>query len=142
VLVTPLGVLLALPLVGAGVVVTVPVLGAADDGVVEAGVLSVLPGVADGPFGFGAADAGGAPGSTAPFDVVVVVPVLDFFEVSGCVVCCAAAGTDRAATNTAASAYRCDMVELSCIMVRGCSASCRRTIPTSPQIPCSYDAES
>jgi len=122
-LVTPLGVLLALPLVGAGVVVTVPVLGAADDGaaddgVVEAaGAVSVLPGVADGPFGFGAADAAGAPGSaTAPLEVFVVLPLVDFFEVSGCVVCCAAAGTDRAATNTAASAYRCVMVGFSCMM--------------------------
>jgi len=40
---------------------------------------------------------------TAPFDVVVV----DFFDVSlGVVVCCAAAGSAKAASITAASAYR------------------------------------
>ena len=70
--------------------------------VVDAGELMLAPGVADGPFGFGAAAAGGS--ATAPFDVVVVVPlVLAFFEVSGCVVCCAAAGIDVAASRTAAS---------------------------------------
>jgi len=46
----------------------------------------------------------------APFEVLVVVPVLDFFEVSLGVVCCAAAGIDSAVSRTAASAYRCAMV--------------------------------
>jgi len=49
----------------------------------------------------------------APFDVVVVGA---FFDVSLGVVCCAAAGRANAASITAASAYRCDIVELSCKM--------------------------
>ena len=76
-----------------------PVLGAVTGGVTAAGVGFVGAGV----------------GSTAPGDVVVVMPVgFVFFEVSGRVVSCAAAGTDRAASSTAASAYRCVMVVLSC----------------------------
>ena len=43
----------------------------------------------------------------APLEVLVVVPVLDFLDVSLGVVCCAAAGIDSAVSRTAASAYRC-----------------------------------
>jgi hypothetical protein len=71
--------------------------------------------------------AGFAGSAILPFDVLVVVPLtpvllavsaaVAFLDVSGCVVCCAAAGIDSAASSTAANAYRCVMVQLSCIMM-------------------------
>jgi hypothetical protein len=97
------------------------VLGVDSDGVVEAGDGFVAAGeglVTVGDEVVGAGVVGAGVGSTAPGDVVVVMPVgFVFLEVSGFVVSCAAAGTDRAASSTAARAYRCVMVELSCMML-------------------------
>jgi hypothetical protein len=94
------------------------------DGVVGAGAVTDAPGLVVTPV---VASFGFAGSAMLPFDVLVVVPLtpalLDvsaavaFFDVSGCVVCCAAAGIDSAASSTAANAYRCVMVELSCIMM-------------------------
>jgi hypothetical protein len=70
-------------------------------GIVLGGVISV------GVVVFGVVVLGfAAVSAIAPPEVVVVTPVLDFFEVSLGVVCCAAAGIDSAASRTAASAYR------------------------------------
>jgi len=122
-----LGEVVEAPVLGAGVVTVAPVLGVAALGdaalgdaasgevefvlpgevllgdvllgaiVLLLGVV-VLPGVA---FDFAAAVS-----AIAPFEVLVVVPVLDFFDVSLGVVCCAAAGIDSDVSRTAASAYR------------------------------------
>jgi hypothetical protein len=111
---------------GAGAVTDAPALGVAGDGVivaagvVGAGDVTVAPGLVVTPVVLSVGFAGSA---MAPGDEVTVVPAffpvsagVAFFDVSGCVVCCAAAGTDSAAISTAANAYRCVMVELSCIM--------------------------
>jgi hypothetical protein len=111
---------------GAGAVTDAPALGVAGDGVivaagvVGAGDVTVAPGLVVTPVVLSVGFAGSA---MAPGDEVMVVPAffpvsagVAFFDVSGCVVCCAAAGTDSAAISTAANAYRCVMVELSCIM--------------------------
>jgi hypothetical protein len=129
------GALTAAPLVGAGEVTVASVLGAAlgaalgdiDDGALLFGVVSVTPGLGatvDGAAALGAAafelvSAFAAVSAIAPADSVTVVPLVDFFDVSLGVVCCAAAGTDSAASRTAASAYRCAMVGLSCVMFGG-----------------------
>jgi hypothetical protein len=140
----------ALPLVGAGVVTVAPVLGAAlgamDDGALLFGVVTVAPGLgatADGAAALGCAAFSGAfaaVSAIAPADSVTVVPLVDFFDVSDGVVCCAAAGTDSAASRTAASAYRCAMVELSCLML-GVFRLGRRTASHSPHRPCTCAAE-
>jgi hypothetical protein len=125
-LVTPDGAVLA-PLVGAGAVTDAPVLGAlvlgalvvlgaALGGLIPAlsrfgdGVLGIVLGgvisVGVVVFGVGVVAFAAAVSAIAPFEVLVVTPVLDFFEVSLGVVCCAAAGIDNAASRTAASAYR------------------------------------
>ena len=76
----------------------------------------------------------------APLEVLVVVPVLDFLDVSLGVVCCAAAGIDSAVSRTAASAYRCAMM----VSPARCweSAACsRRTAYQSPHVPCTWRKE-
>jgi hypothetical protein len=141
---------------GAGAVTEAPALGVAGDGVivadgvVGAGDVTVAPGLVVTPLVLSAGFAGSA---ILPFDVLVVVPLtpallavsaaVAFLDVSGCVVCCAAAGIDSAASSTAANVYRCVMVELSCFMMMwGCAASIRRTAGTPPHIPCTNGSKS
>jgi hypothetical protein len=80
--------------------------GAAVVGVSLLGVVTCAPGVLGafvaGAAAFGLAVDGDAGSAIAPGDVVVVTP-LDFFDVSGCVDCCAAAGSDSAVSSAAAS---------------------------------------
>jgi hypothetical protein len=106
---------------GAGAVTEAPAFGVAGDGVIVADGV-VVAGVVT-----AALSAGFAGSAMLPFDVLVVVPLtpalapvsagVAFFDVSGCVVCCAAAGIESAASSTAANAYRCVIVRLSCIMM-------------------------
>lgn len=114
---------------GAGAVTDAPALGVAgdgvivEDGVVGAGAVTDVPVLAL----LEVLSLGFAGSAMLPFEVLVVVPLTPallavsdgvvFFDVSGCVVCCAAAGSDSAASSTAANAYRCVMVQLSCIMM-------------------------
>jgi hypothetical protein len=119
------GAVTELPL-GAGAVTEAPALGVAGDGVIVADGVVGAGAVTDAP-GFVVLWLGFAGSAMLPFDLHVVVPLtpamlavsagVAFFDVSGCVVCCAAAGSDSAASRTAANAYRCVMVELSCIMM-------------------------
>lgn len=113
---------------GAGAVTDAPALGVAGDGVIVADGVVVAGAVTEVPVLGVVLSFGFAGSAMLPFDEFVVVPLtpdlLDvsaavaFFDVSGCVVvCCAAAGTDSAASSTAANAYRCVMVRLSCIMM-------------------------
>jgi hypothetical protein len=104
---------------GAGAVTDAPAFGVAGDGVIVAGVVGAGA-VTEAPV----PSLGFAGSAMSPGDVVTVVPAfrpvsagVAFFVVSGCVVCCAAAGIDSAASSTAANAYRCVMVQLSCIMM-------------------------
>jgi hypothetical protein len=111
---------------GAGAVTEAPALGVAGDGVIVADGVAGAGAVTDAP-GAVVLSLGFAGSAMLPFDVLVVVPLtpallavsagVAFFDVSGCVVCCAAAGSYSAASSTAANAYRCVMVELSCIMM-------------------------
>jgi hypothetical protein len=103
-------------------------------GIVLGGVISVGV-VVFGVFVFGAAVS-----AIAPFDVLVVTPVLDFFDVSVGVVCCAAAGIDRAVSRTAASAYRYAMM-VSPARCWESAASSRRTATSAPHRPCTHCAE-
>jgi len=115
-----LGAVVVTPVLGAGEVTVAPVLGVAALGDAALGdaasgdVEFVLPGeVLLGEVLLGvivllgvAFDFAAAVSAIAPFEVLVVVPVLDFFDVSLGVVCCAAAGIDSDVSRTAASAYR------------------------------------
>ena len=117
-----LGAVVVTPVLGAGEVTVAPVLGVAALGDAALGdVEFVLPGdVLLGDVLLGAIvlllgvvvllgvalDFAAAVSAIAPFEVLVVVPVLDFFDVSLGVVCCAAAGIDSDVSRTAASAYR------------------------------------
>jgi hypothetical protein len=148
------GALTAAPLVGAGAVTVASVLGAAlgaalgADGALLFGVVTVAPGLGAtvdgaavlGAAAFGFAFAFAAVSAIEPADSVTVVPLVDFFDVSLGVVCCAAAGTDSAASRTAASAYRCAMVGLSCVML-GVFRLRRRTAYPTPHRPCTRAAE-
>ena len=165
-LVTPEGVVLAAPLVGAGAVTDAPLLAPllgdaeASLGVVAAapvldGVVTDAPVLGDvllgdvllgdmllgalvvvlgivvlDPVLLGAACFAAAVSAIAPFEVLVVVPVLDFFEVSLGVVCCAAAGIDSAVSRTAASAYRCAMM----VSPARCCGICRLFSTDSPSV--------
>ena len=145
-----LGVVAAAPVLD-GVVTDAPVLGdevlgdaALGDvllGDVLLGALVVVLGIVVlDPVLLGAACFAAAVSAIAPFEVLVVVPVLDFFEVSLGVVCCAAAGIDSAVSRTAASAYRCAMM-VSPASVVGSAACSRRTAYQSPHRPCTRRKE-
>jgi hypothetical protein len=109
---------------GAGAVTDAPALGVAGDGVIVADGVAGAGAVTEVPALGVVLSLGFAGSAMLPFDVLVVVPALlavsaavAFFDVSGCVVCCAAAGIDSAASSTAANVYRCVMVRLSYIMM-------------------------
>jgi hypothetical protein len=146
-----LGAVVVTPVLGAGEVTVAPVLGVAALGAAASGdaafVVLLLGEVLLGAIVLlGVVLLGvelvfpAAVSAIAPFEVLVVVPVLDFFEVSLGVVCCAAAGIDSAVSRTAASAYRCAMVGLSCEMW-GSAANARRTAYESPHRPCTQGEE-
>jgi hypothetical protein len=128
----PLGDVVEAPVLDEGVVTVAPVLGDVLLGDVLLGALVVVLGIVVlDPVLLGAACFAAAVSAIAPFDVLVVVPLLDFLDVSLGVVCCAAAGSDSAVSRTAASAYRCAMM----VSPARCLGVCRLFSTDSLLIP-------